>query len=104
MLERNWIGQSEGARGEWAVAKSDKVITTFTTRLDTVYGAAALLLAPEHPLVDTLIAGVPGGAAIARKVEALRRQTRRAQGAGGGEKERNFPGRFPGEPLSGGAA
>ena len=101
VMQRNWIGKSEGARVQWAVAKSDKVITTFTTRLDTVYGAAALLLAPEHPLVDTLIAGVPGGAAIARKVEALRRQTRRAQVTGEVEKEGIFTGCFAVNPLSG---
>ena len=101
LMQRNWIGKSEGARVEWAVAKSDKVITTFTTRLDTVYGAVALLLAPEHPLVDSLIAGVPGGAAIARKVEALRRQTRRAQVTGEVEKEGIFTGRFAVNPLSG---
>ena len=101
VMQRNWIGKSEGARVEWAVAKSDKVITTFTTRLDTVYGAVALLLAPEHPLVDSLIAGVPGGAAIARKVEALRRQTRRAQVTGEVEKEGIFTGRFAVNPFSG---
>ena len=101
LMQRNWIGKSEGARVEWAVAKSDKVITTFTTRLDTVYGAVALLLAPQHPLVDALIAGVPGGAAIARKVEALRRQTRRAQVTGEVEKEGIFTGRFAVNPLSG---
>ena len=101
LMQRNWIGKSEGARVEWAVAKSDKVITTFTTRLDTVYGAVALLLAPEHPLVDSLIAGVPGGAAIARKVEALRRQTRRAQVTGEVEKEGIFTGRFAVNPFSG---
>ena len=101
LMQRNWIGKSEGARVEWAVAKSDKVITTFTTRLDTVYGAVALLLAPQHPLVDALIAGVPGGAAIARKVEALRRQTRRAQVTGEVEKEGIFTGRFAVNPFSG---
>ena len=101
LMQRNWIGKSEGARIEWAVAKSDKSITTFTTRLDTVYGAVALLLAPEHPVVDALIAGVPGAAAIARKVEALRRQTRRAQVTGEVEKEGIFTGRFAVNPFSG---
>jgi len=101
LMQRNWIGKSVGARVEWAVAGSDKSLTTFTTRLDTVYGAVAVLLAPEHPLVDALIAGVPGAAAIARKVETLRRQTRRAQVTGEVEKEGIFTGRFAVNPLSG---
>jgi leucyl-tRNA synthetase len=78
-MQRNWIGKSEGARVRWQVAGAEQTIETFTTRLDTIYGAVALLLAPNHPAVDDLIAGVPGGASVARKVDSLRRQTRRAQ-------------------------
>jgi leucyl-tRNA synthetase len=100
-MQRNWIGKSEGARVRWAVAGSDRVIETFTTRLDTVYGAVALILAPEHPLVDEVIAGVPGRAAIARTIESLRQQSRRAQVTGEVEKEGVFTGRFALHPLSG---
>lgn len=100
-MQRNWIGKSEGARVQWTVAGSDKTIETFTTRLDTIYGAVALLLAPEHPLVDELLAGLPGGASIARKVDALRQQRPRAQLTGDVEKEGIFAGRFGVNPLSG---
>ncbi|MDA2913712.1 leucine--tRNA ligase [Acidobacteriia bacterium AH_259_A11_L15] len=100
-MQRNWIGKSQGARVQWQVAGSDNTITTFTTRLDTVYGAVAILLAPEHPLVGELIAGIPGRAAIARRVEALRQQTQRAQLLGEVEKEGIFTGRFAVNPLSG---
>jgi len=99
LMQRNWIGKSEGARVEWGLAGSEKTVTTFTTRLDTVFGAVAILLAPEHPLVDELIAGLPGGAAIARKVEALRQQTRRAQVTGEVEREGVFTGRFAVHPF-----
>ncbi|MBI4467232.1 MAG: leucine--tRNA ligase [Acidobacteria bacterium] len=101
LMQRNWIGKSDGARVQWAVAGSDKLITTFSTRLDTAYGAVAVLLAPEHPLVNELIAGLPGSAAIARKVGVLRQQTRRAQVTGEVEKEGIFTGRFAANPFSG---
>ncbi|MFQ5722984.1 MAG: leucine--tRNA ligase [Terriglobia bacterium] len=100
-MQRNWIGKSDGARVQWQVAGSGETLTTFTTRLDTVYGAVAILLAPEHPLVGELIAAIPGRAAIARRVEALRQQTQRAQLLGEVEKEGIFTGRFAVNPLSG---
>ncbi|MFQ5663256.1 MAG: leucine--tRNA ligase [Terriglobia bacterium] len=101
VMQRNWIGRSDGARVRWSVAGSDKTIETFTTRLDTIYGAVALLLAPQHPLVDELLTGLPGGASIARKVDSLRQQTRRAQVVGEVEKEGIFTGRFALHPFSG---
>ena len=100
-MQRNWIGKSEGTRVSWAVAGTAKTIETFTTRLDTVFGAVALLLAPDHPMVDDLLVGLPGGASIARKVEVLRRQSRHAQVVGEVEKEGIFIGRFAVNPLSG---
>ncbi len=100
-MQRNWIGKSTGARVKWSVAGTERGIETFTTRLDTVFGAAALLLAPQHPAVDELIAGVPGGRSIARKVEAMRQQSRHAQVVGEVEKEGIFIGRFAVNPLSG---
>src|SRR5216117_3921537 len=55
LLQRNWIGLSEGAELMFET-QSGKKITVFTTRPDTVFGASYLVLAPEHPLVDELTA------------------------------------------------
>ncbi len=55
LLQRNWIGRSEGAELMFETP-SGKKITVFTTRPDTVFGATYLVLAPEHPLVDELTA------------------------------------------------
>jgi leucyl-tRNA synthetase len=55
MLQRNWIGRSEGAEVKFKVAGNDETITVFTTRPDTLFGATYMVLAPEHRLVDEIV-------------------------------------------------
>ncbi len=50
----NWIGKSSGAKVKFKINKSHLTVEIFTTRLDTIYSAACLILAPEHPLVNQL--------------------------------------------------
>ncbi len=54
-MQRNWIGRSEGTLVDFkldgAADSPDSIITVFTTRVDTIYGATSIQLAPEHPLV-----------------------------------------------------
>ena len=58
MLQRNWIGRSEGARVVFSLAPAhDEEIEVFTTRPDTLFGATYMVLAPEHPLVDQITTG-----------------------------------------------
>ncbi len=54
LLQKNWIGKSEGAEVRFAVADREEIISVFTTRPDTLYGATYMVLAPENPLVDRL--------------------------------------------------
>src|SRR5690606_30658386 len=54
LMQRNWIGKSEGAEGTFKVAGCDDEIKVFTTRPDTLFGVTYVVLAPEHPLVDKL--------------------------------------------------
>jgi leucyl-tRNA synthetase len=55
VMQQNWIGRSEGAEIEFPVeGLRDAVIRFFTTRPDTIYGATFMVLAPEHPLVETI--------------------------------------------------
>jgi leucyl-tRNA synthetase len=53
-MQRNWIGRSEGAEVDFAVAGSTEVIRVFTTRPDTLFGATYMVLAPEHKLVAAI--------------------------------------------------
>ena len=56
-MQRNWIGRSEGAEIAFETT-SDAVIEVFTTRPDTLFGTTAMVLAPEHPLVDGLLSEI----------------------------------------------
>ncbi len=53
-LQRNWIGKSHGARVHFAGPNGED-LEVFTTRPDTLFGASFMVLAPEHPLVDSLV-------------------------------------------------
>ena len=63
-MQRNWIGRSEGTTFSIALEGLSETVSVFTTRLDTVYGATFLALAPEHPHVDAIIRGKPEASAV----------------------------------------
>ena len=71
--QRDWVGRSEGANIDFAVKDSDKKIRVFTTRIDTIFGATAIVLSAEHPLIDELLEASPlkdEVMAFARKVKS----------------------------------
>src|SRR4051812_37304210 len=53
-MQREWIGKSNGAEITFAIEGSRQSFTVFTTRPDTLFGATYCVLAPEHPLVETI--------------------------------------------------
>ncbi|HOI44636.1 MAG TPA: leucine--tRNA ligase [Candidatus Aminicenantes bacterium] len=59
LMQKNWIGKSRGASVRFPLEGSSRAVEVFTTRLDTIYGATFLVLSPEHPLTQDLIAGSP---------------------------------------------
>lgn len=54
IMQRNWIGKSEGAEIKFQIPNSKFQIPVFTTRPDTILGATYVVLAPEHPLIKNL--------------------------------------------------
>jgi leucyl-tRNA synthetase len=82
-MQRNWIGRSEGTLVDFkldgAAGPAGDTIPVFTTRVDTIYGATSLQLAPEHPVVADLIASNPG---LLAKVEDLMAEQRKAKEVG----------------------
>jgi leucyl-tRNA synthetase len=95
-MQRNWIGRSEGAEIDFALAHSTGVrIRVFTTRVDTIYGATCVILAPEHPLNETLLNAHD-------KVRAKAMVDARAgRDPGDIEKEGFFTGHYAVNPYSG---
>jgi len=53
-MQKNWIGKSEGWEIKFKIKESEKEISVFTTRADTLFGATYVVLAPEHPLIGEL--------------------------------------------------
>ncbi len=92
-MQRNWIGRSEGAEVDFALEPGEKV-RVFTTRIDTIYGATVVILAPEHPIAQKLLDDA-GRARAKRMVDA-----RAAKGPGDIVKEGFFTGHYAVNPFS----
>src|SRR5438477_2508974 len=98
VMQRNWIGRSEGARLKFPIANSpNRDIEVFTTRIDTIYGATFVVLAPEHPLVETFAAMAKDPAAFKSKAQAFRAEDKEARLGG---KEGFDTGQFAINPFT----
>ena len=108
-MQRNWIGRSEGtlidfkldyAENHKGFGPAGSSISVFTTRVDTIYGATSVQLAPQHPLVNDLAAANPE---LRAKVDRLIAEQRKAKEAGDiGEIEKHgvFTGRYAINPFN----
>lgn len=99
-MQKNWIGKSLGAEIRFPVEGSDEVITVFTTRHDTVFGATFMCLAPEHPLVGKLARNMPQEAEVQAFVERIAMQDRSDRGLEKYEKEGVFTGAYCINPVN----
>ncbi|HET6929540.1 MAG TPA: leucine--tRNA ligase [Candidatus Acidoferrum sp.] len=102
-MQRNWIGKSTGAKVLFEVADVAGAgkIEIFTTRIDTIYGASAIVLAPTHPLVARLIAGTAGQAAAEKKLAELKTSSVKTEDIATAEKDGFFTGRYAVNPFNG---
>ena len=100
-MQRNWIGRSEGTEVDFTVEKSGEKIRVFTTRVDTIFGATSVQLAPQHALVAAFTAK---DAALKAQVDELIEQQKRAREAGdlGAIEKHGVPtGHFAVNPYNG---
>ncbi len=104
-MQQNWIGRSEGTLVDFdlggTVGPAGSTITVFTTRVDTIFGATSIQLAPQHPIVTDLISR---NAELRTQVEELIAEQRRAKEAGdigAIEKHGVFTGRYAKNPFNG---
>src|SRR5581483_5681005 len=104
-MQRNWIGRSEGAmvdfKLEGSAGPAGAKIAVFTTRIDTIYGATSMQLAPEHPLVSDLAAKTPELRANVDRLISEQRNAKEAGDIGEIEKHGVNTGRFAINPFSG---
>ncbi len=101
-MQSNWIGKSTGAKVFFNVADVPGAgkIEIFTTRIDTIYGASAIILAPNHPLVNTLIAGTTEQATSAAKLAQMRQTSVKMEDLATAEKDGFFTGRYAVNPFN----
>ena len=76
IMQQEWIGRSFGAEVDFDVNGHDAKVTVFTTRPDTLFGATYMVLAPEHPLVES-ITSADCAEAVSAYVEAASRKSER---------------------------
>jgi leucyl-tRNA synthetase len=99
-MQRNWIGRSEGATVGFAIEGRSDVVKVFTTRVDTIFGATSLQLAPEHPLIRAL---AEQDEELAKRCSALTSEqnlAREAGDVGGIEKHGVFTGHYAINPFT----
>ena len=100
-MQRNWIGKSYGANIDFEIKDSDKKLEVFTTRADTLFGATYMVMSPEHPFVDELVAGRPEEADVKAYQEKARRMTDIERTSTTNEKTGVFTGRYAINPVNG---
>ena len=73
--QENWIGKSVGAEVDFDILDEDQKLRVFTTRPDTLYGATFMVIAPEHPLIESLASKINNMDEIVAYQEAAKRKT-----------------------------
>lgn len=100
-MQENWIGKSYGVDIFFKVKGADDVITVFTTRPDTIFGATYVVLAPEHPLVRKLSQGTAQESAVAAFMDKTANKSKSLRMSGDARKEGVFTGAYAVNPVNG---
>ncbi|MCK9614955.1 MAG: leucine--tRNA ligase [Candidatus Omnitrophica bacterium] len=100
-MQINWIGKSTGVNIDFRLDGEDKIISCYTTRVDTIFGVTYMVLAPEHPLISDLIKNNPDKQKIYDFTERVRVQDKADRASASIEKEGISTGRFVVNPVNG---
>lgn len=100
VMQRNWIGRSEGLEVKFKVKDTRDEITVFTTRPDTIYGVTYLAIAPEHPLVDKLIFGTRFEIKVKKFIQEVKKESKKDRQDQTIEKKGVFTGAYFIHPLT----
>lgn len=99
-MQNNWIGKSSGVDIYFRLKNSDKIIPVFTTRVDTIFGATYIVLAPEHTLVKELIKGKPEEKDVLRFIDKVSKESKLVRTSSDVKKEGIFTGSFAINPVN----
>lgn len=99
-MQRNWIGRSEGANFFFEIPEIGERVELFSTRVDTIFGASFVVLAPEHRFVERIIKGKPNEAELRAFIEKMRNQSDMERTSEDVEKVGMFTGAYAVNPLN----
>ena len=99
-MQTNWIGKSQGVQIYFRLKDSDKIIPVFTTRVDTIFGATYIVLAPEHPLVKEIIKAKPEEQRVLKFMDKVAKESKIVRSSSDVKKEGVFTGSFAINPVN----
>ena len=99
-MQANWIGKSQGVNIDFTLDGDDTKFSCYTTRVDTIFGATYMVLAPEHPEIATLIKDSPEKNKIEAFVKKIRTQDKTKRADSDVEKEGIFTGKYVINPVN----
>ena len=99
-MQVNWIGKSVGVNIDFPVDGEDIKITCYTTRVDTIFGATYMVLAPEHPDIPKLIERAPDKVNVHEFIVWAKAQSKSVRAAEENEKKGVFTGRYVINPVN----
>lgn len=100
-MQRNWIGRSEGAQFAFEIPAINKSVEVYTTRVDTIFGVSYIVLAPEHPYVQELIANADNKDELDAFIYRIRNLNEIDRTSTDVEKEGLFTGAYAKHPITG---
>ena len=100
-MQRNWIGKSEGLTCDFKIEGSEEVLSIFTTRPDTIFGVTFMSIAPEHPLIESLIKGSVQEQGVRDFIGATIQEKQQQKPDDEQEKKGIFTGRYCINPFNG---
>jgi len=99
-MQTNWIGRSQGVEIHFRAKETGVIIPVFTTRVDTIFGATYIVLAPEHALVKDLIQGKPQEKAALKFIEKVKKESKAVRSSEDVKKEGVFTGSYAINPVN----
>jgi len=99
-MQKNWIGKSEGVMINFPIVGQEAFLTTFTTRVDTIFGATFVVLAPEHPFVQKIIKEGDQGEAFVSSINKMLMEDRISRTTEDTEKVGVFTGAYAINPMT----